>query len=142
VSYKDAATPTTDTVISATYTMVADGFTVVAQADNDGVDALGVAAKSDYQINISYALNDMITLSSEIDKNKTTTLVATYTAGDMTATVAKTDDDTTDASVTLDYGNADLTLGRVGARAGSSFAVGNNRADAAAYTHVSYKVSF
>jgi hypothetical protein len=136
VSLQDSAT-SPDAVISGTYTMTADALTVVAQMDNYH----SATDSNDYQINISYAVNDAITLSSEVDKNKTTTLVATYTAGDMTATVAKTDDGTTDASVTLDYGNADLTIGRVGARAGATFTTGN-RADADAYTHVSYKVAF
>jgi hypothetical protein len=136
VSLQDSAT-SPDAVISGTYTMTADALTVVAQMDNYH----SATDTNDYQINISYALNDAITLSSEVDKSKTTTMVATYTAGDMTATVAKTDDDTTDASISLNYGNADLTIGRVGARAGATFTTGN-RADAAAYSHVSYKVSF
>jgi len=112
-----------NSLISATYTMTADALTVVAQMDNyhSAIDS------NDYQINLSYALSDSIVLSSEIDKNKTTTMVATYTSGDMTATVAKTDDGTTDASVALDFGNADLTLAR-------------NGGDAA--TSVTYKVAF
>jgi hypothetical protein len=136
VNLQDSVT-SPDAVISATYTMTADALTVVAQMDNYH----SATDTNDYQINISYALNDAITLSSEVDKSKTTTMVATYTAGDMTATVAKTDDDTTDASISLNYGNADLTIGRVGARAGATFTTGN-RADADAYSHVSYKVSF
>jgi len=116
-----------NSLISATYTMTADALTVVAQMDNyhSAIDS------NDYQINLSYALSDSIVLSSEIDKNKTTTMVATYTSGDMTATVAKTDDGTTDASVALDYGNADLTIGRVG-----------KTATAVAYSHVTYSVAF
>jgi hypothetical protein len=135
VNMKTSASP--DTVFSATYTMNVDALTVVAQMDNyhSATDA------SDYQVNVSYAVSDALTLSSEIDKNKTTSMAATYSAGSMTATVAKTDDGTTDASVTLDYGNADLTIGRVGAREGATFTTGN-RADADAYTHVSYKVAF
>jgi len=135
VALKDSASVSPDAVIAATYTMTADALTVVAQMDNYH----SATDSNDYQINLSYALNDMISLSSEIDKNKTTTMVATYTSGNVTATVAKTDDGTTDASVTLDYGNADLTIGRVGARAGS---VGVGRADKAEYSHVSYKVAF
>jgi len=136
VSLKDTAV-SPDAVISATYTMAVDALTVVAQMDNYH----SATDSNDYQINISYAMSDMITLSSEIDKNKTTTMVATFTSGDMTAMVAKTDDGTTYASVALDYGNADLTIGRVGARAGATFTTGN-RADADAYSHVTYKVAF
>lgn len=133
VNLKNASSISPDAVVSATYTFTADALTIVAQMDNYHSDT----DSNDYQINMSYALNDALTLSSEVDKNKKTTMVATYTAGDMTATVAKTDDGTTDASVTLDYGNADLTIGRVGAVTGSL--VG---ADAAEYTHVTYKVAF
>jgi len=132
-SLKASASTSPDAVVSATYTFTADALTVVAQMDN--------SPTGDYQINMTYVLSDAITLSSEVDKGKTTTLVATYTSSDMTATVAKTDDGTTDASITLDYGNADLTIGRVGARAGATFTTGN-RADAAEYTHVTYKVAF
>jgi len=94
--------------ISATYTMTVDALTVVAQMDNE--------PSGDYQIDLSYALSDTIALSSEIDSTigEQTTLVATYTAGDMTASVSKTADGTTDASIALDYGNADLTLARNG----------------------------
>ena len=127
-----------DAVISATYTINAGDLTVVAQVDNYHSDT----DSSDYQFDLTYALTDAISLTSEIDKNKDTSLVATYVNGNLTAMIAKTDDGTTDASVSLDYGNADLTIGRVGARKGSSFAAGNNRADAAEYSHVSYKVSF
>jgi hypothetical protein len=59
-------------------------------------------------------------------------LVATYVAGDMIASVSKTDDGTTDASIALDYGNADLTLARVGKASDT----------VAAYTKVTYRVSF
>jgi len=38
----------------------------------------------------------------------------------MTASVSKTDDGTTDASVALDFGNADLTLARNGGDADTS----------------------
>ncbi len=67
-----------------------------------------------------YALSDALTLSSEIDSGNTTTLVASYTSGNMTASVTKTDDGTTDASVALDFGNADLTLARDGAGDGET----------------------
>ena len=127
---KDTAT-SPDALVSATYTMTADALTIVAQADN--------SPSGDYQLNLSYALNDAFTLSSEVDKGKTTTMVGTYTEGDMTFTVARQDDNTTDASIALDYGNADLTIGRVGARAGSA-AVG--RGDAAQYSHLTYSVAF
>jgi hypothetical protein len=127
---KDTAT-SPDALVSATYTMTADALTIVAQADN--------APSGDYQLNLSYALSDAFSLSSEVDKGKTTTMVGTYTEGDMTFTVARQDDNTTDASIALDYGNADLTIGRVGARAGST-AVG--RGDAAEYSHLTYSVAF
>jgi hypothetical protein len=123
VNLKDSTKVSPDTVISATYTLTADALTVVAQMDNYH----SATDTNDYQINMSYALSDSISLSSEIDKSKTTTMVATYTAGSMTATVARTDDDTTDSSVALDLGNADLTLARNG---------GDEE------TSVSYKVSF
>ena len=130
---KDAAT-SPDAVISATYTLNADALTVVAQMDNYH----SATDSNDYQINVSYAVSDALTLSSEVDKNKTTTMVATYTAGDMTAMVAKRDDDTTDASVSVNYGNAVLSIGRVGERAQS----GGGGGISAEYSHVSYKVSF
>jgi hypothetical protein len=123
VNLKDSTKTSPDTVISATYTLNADALTVVAQMDNYH----SATDTNDYQINMSYALSDSISLSSEIDKSKTTTMVATYTSGSMTATVARTDDDTTDSSVALDLGNADLTLARNG---------GDEE------TSVSYKVSF
>ena len=119
---KDTAT-SPDALVSATYTMTADAITIVAQADN--------SPSGDYQLNLSYAFSDNMTISSEVDKGKTTTMVGTYTEGDMTFTVARQDDDTTDASIALDYGNADLTIGRVGARAASHADIG--RAAAAEY---------
>jgi hypothetical protein len=137
VNLKDAAT-SPDTVISATYTMNVESMTIVAQVDNDGADANGVAENSDYQVNLSYAVSDALSLASEFDKNKTTSIVATYTAGDMTAMIAKRDDDTTDASVSLNYGNAMLSVGRVGERVQSG-AAGTISPE---YSHVSYKVSF
>ena len=121
-----------DALVSATYTMAIDAVTIKAQVDN--------TPSGDYQVDMSYALSDALSFSSEIDKGKTTTLVATYTAGNMTATIARQDDDTTDASISLDYGNADLTIGRVGARAADT-AVGRT-ADEAEYSHVTYKVAF
>ena len=122
-----------DALVSATYTMAIDAVTIKAQVDN--------TPSGDYQVNLGYALSDALSFSSEIDKGKTTTLVATYTAGNMTATVARQDDDTTDASISLDYGNADLTIGRVGARAAGTI-TGAIRAAASEYSHVTYKVSF
>ena len=108
-----------EALVSATYTMAIDSLTVVAQMDN--------APTGDYQINLSYAMSDALTLSSEIDKGLTTTLVASYTSGDVTASVSKTDDGTTDASVALDLGNADLSVARNGGDAD---------------TTVTYKVAF
>ena len=96
----------TDTDYNVSYSTSMDALSVTAQIDE----------KSEIQIDLSYALSDSLTLSSEIDTGKTTTLVAAYTSGNMTATVAKTDDaaGSTDASVALDFGNADLTLARNG----------------------------
>jgi hypothetical protein len=133
VNLKDSAT-SPDTVISATYTMNIEGLDIVAQVDNYH----SATDSSDYQVNLSYALTDALTLSSEIDKSKTTTMVATYTAGDITAMIAKRDDDTTDASVSLNYGNAVLSVGRVGERAHS----GSGGGTSAEYSHISYKVTF
>ena len=129
---KDGGTTSKDALVSATYTMTADALTIVAQADN--------APSGDYQLNLSYALSDAFSISSEVDKGKTTTMVGTYTEGDMTFTVARQDDNTTDASIALDYGNADLTIGRVGERAASHADIG--RPKAAEYSHVTYKVAF
>jgi len=97
-----------DARISATYTMAIDALTVVAQMDND--------PSGDYQIDLAYAMSDTVTLASEIDSTagKGTTLVATYTSGDLTTSVAKTDDGSTDATIALDFGNADLSLTRDG----------------------------
>ena len=100
----------TDTDYNVSYSTSMDALSVTAQIDE----------KSEIQIDLSYALSDSLTLSSEIDTGNTTTLVAAYTSGDMTATVAKTDDGTTDASVALDFGNADLTLARNGGDADTS----------------------
>jgi len=105
------ASTSADARVSATYTMTVDALTVVAQMDNE--------PSGDYQIDLTYALSDAVSLSSEIDSTtgKETTLVASYTSGDLTASVSKTDDGTTDASVALDFGNADLTLARDGGSA-------------------------
>jgi len=100
----------TDTDYNLTYSTSMDALTVKAQYNND----------SEIQIDLTYALSDSLTLSSEIDTGKTTTMVAAYTSGDMTAKVSKTDDGTTDASVALDFGNADLTLARNGGDADTS----------------------
>ena len=132
VNYSNAATTKVDALVSATYTITADAITIVAQGDN--------APSGDYQLNLSYAFSDNLTVSSEVDKGKTTTMVGTYTEGDMTFTVARQDDNTTDASIALDYGNADLTIGRVGERAASVTNIG--RPKAAEYSHVTYKVAF
>jgi len=105
-------TASPDAIVSATYTMTVDALTVKAQTDTN--------PSGDYQIDLTYAMSDALSLSSEIDKGNTTTLVATYTSGDMTASVSKTDDGTTDASVALDFGNADLTLARNGGDADTS----------------------
>jgi hypothetical protein len=123
VNYNNAATTTVDTLISATYTITAEALTITAQADS--------SPSGDYQIDLSYALSDAFSVATEVDKGKQTSITGTYTDGDMTATVAKTDDGTTDASIALDYGNADLTLGRVGATT-----------TAAEYSHLTYKVTF
>ena len=111
------ASTSADARVSATYTMNVDALTIVAQMDNEPT--------GDYQIDLSYAMSDAITLSSEIDSTagKETTLVASYTSGDMTASVSKTDDGTTDVSVGLDFGNADLTLARDGQVAAPSTSV-------------------
>ena len=93
-----------DTDYNVSYSTSMDALTVKGQYNND----------NEIQIDLSYDLSDSLTLSSEIDTGKTTTLVAAYTSGDMTAKVSKTDDGTTDASVALDFGNADLTLARNG----------------------------
>ena len=93
-----------DTDYNVSYSTSMDALTVKGQYNND----------NEIQIDLTYALSDSLTLSSEIDTGKTTTLVAAYTSGDMSAKVSKTDDGTTDASVALDFGNADLTLARNG----------------------------
>ena len=126
-------TTSKDALVSATYTMTADALTIVAQADND--------PSGDYQLNLTYALSDAFSVATEVDKGKTTIMSGTYTEGDMTFTVARQDDNTTDASIALDYGNADLTVGRVGARAAGTV-TGAIRGAAAEYSHVTYSVAF
>jgi len=108
------ASTAADSVVSATYTIAVDALTIVAQMDN--------TPSGDYQVDMTYALSDAVSLTSEIDSTagKQTTLVASYTSGDMTASVSKTDDGTTDASIALDYGNADLTVARNGGTEESS----------------------
>jgi len=107
-------TASPDAIVSATYTMTVDALTVKAQTDT--------APSGDYQIDLSYAMSDALTLSSEIDSTagKQTTLVASYVAGNMTASVSKTDAGDTDATVALDFGNADLTLFRDGSNSDTS----------------------
>ena len=129
VNFNNAATTTVDTVISATYTITAEALTITAQADS--------SPSGDYQIDLSYALSDAFTVATEVDKGKQTSITGTYTDGDMTATVAKTDDGTTDASIALDYGNADLTLGRVGKTTAT-----NGTTITAEYSHLTYSVAF
>jgi hypothetical protein len=129
---KDGGSTSKDALVSATYTMTADALTIVAQADN--------APSGDYQLNMTYAMAGGFSVATEVDKGKTTIVSGTYTEGDMTFTVARQDDNTTDASIALDYGNADLTVGRVGARAASHTNIG--RAAAAEYSHVTYSVAF
>ena len=123
VNYNATSTAITDMLVSATYTITADALVITAVADS--------SPSGDYQIDLSYALSDAFTVATEVDKGKQTSITGTYTDGDMTATVAKTDDGTTDASIALDYGNADLTLGRVGATT-----------TAAEYSHLTYSVAF
>jgi hypothetical protein len=98
-----------DTLVSATYTMSMDALTIKAQVDNDPA--------GDYQVNVTYAVSDAISLNAEFDSSAANTIMgASYTSGSLTATVTKTDDaaGSTDASVALDYGNADVTLARDG----------------------------
>ena len=113
-----------DAVYSASYTTSMDALTVTASMDQN----------SEYQIDLGYALSDALAISAEIDSDAANTILGvTYTSGNMTASVTKTDDaaGSTDASVSLDFGNADLTLKRDG-----------GAASGAGETSVSYKVSF
>ena len=96
-----------DTFISATYTMSMDSVTLVAQMDN--------VPTGDYQINLTYALSDALTVNAEVDSSAASSILGvSYTSGNMTASVTNTDDaaGSTDISVGLDFGNADLTLAR------------------------------
>jgi hypothetical protein len=128
-SFNNAATTTVDMLVSATYTITADALTIVAQADS--------APSGDYQLDLSYALTDAFTIATQVDKGLQTSMTATYVDGDMTATVSKTDDGTTDASIALDYGNADLTIGRTGLKSSTA-----HTGAADEYSHVTYKVAF
>ena len=102
-----------DTFITATYSMTMDALTVVAQMDT--------VPAGDYQINMTYALSDAISLNAEVDSSADNSIFgASYTAGNMTASVTKTDANDTDASVALDFGNADLTLARDGSASTTS----------------------
>jgi hypothetical protein len=95
-----------DAVYSVGYSATMDALTVTASMDQ----------ASDYVIGLGYALGD-ITISSVIDSTAAnTSMGVSYTSGNMTASVTKTDDaaGSTDASVALDFGNADLTLARDG----------------------------
>ena len=106
---KDSVDTDTDFVVS--YTTSMDSLTVTAAMDND----------SEYQIDLGYALTGGLTISSEIDSDGgDTTMGVSYTSGEMTASVTKTSDGTTDASVALDFGNADLELARDGGGAGET----------------------
>ena len=115
---KDSVDTDTDFVVS--YTTSMDSLTVTASMDND----------SEYQIDLGYALAGGLALSAEIDSDATaTSMGVSYTSGDLTASVTKTDDKTTDASIALDFGNADLKLARDG---------GTNNGE----TSVTYTVAF
>ena len=109
-----------DTDFNVSYTTSMDSLTVTASMDND----------SEYQIDLGYALAGGLALSAEIDSDATaTSMGVSYTSGDLTASVTKTDDKTTDASIALDFGNADLELARDG---------GTNNGE----TSVTYTVAF
>jgi len=109
-----------DTDFNVSYTTSMDSLTVTAAMDND----------SEYQIDLGYALAGGLALSAEIDSDATaTSMGVSYTSGNLTASVTKTDDKTTDASVALDFGNADLELARDG---------GTNNGE----TSVTYTVAF
>jgi hypothetical protein len=102
-----------DSVYSVGYTTTMDMLTVSASMDQN----------SDYVIDLGYALGDSLTISSVIDSlEANTSMGVSYTSGNMTASVTKTDDaaGSTDASVALDFGNADLTLARNGGDADTS----------------------
>jgi hypothetical protein len=96
-----------DTFITATYTVTMDALTAVAQMDT--------APSGDYQINLSYAVSDALTISAEIDDSEThNSMSVSYTAGDMTVSVSRDDEGYSNGSVALDFGNADLSLARDG----------------------------
>jgi hypothetical protein len=96
-----------DTFITATYTVTMDALTAVAQMDT--------VPSGDYQINLTYAVNDALTLSAEIDDSEThNSMAVAYTAGDMTVSVSRDDEGFSDASVALNFGNADLSVDRDG----------------------------
>ena len=102
-----------DAKYSASYTTSMDALTVTASMDQ----------ASEYQIDLGYALSDALAISAEIDSDAAnTSMGVTYTSGNMTASVTKTDDaaGSTDASVALDFGNADLKLARDGGDAETS----------------------
>jgi len=102
---KDSVDTDTDFLVS--YTTSMDALTLTAAMDND----------SEYQIDLGYALSDSLAVNVELDSDAANTIMGvTYTSGDLTASVTRTDDaaGTTDASVALDFGNADLTLARDG----------------------------
>ena len=104
-----------DTFISATYTMSMDSVTLVAQMDN--------VPTGDYQINLTYALSDALTVNAEVDSSAASSILGvSYSSGNMTASVTNTDDaaGSTDISVGLDFGNADLTLARDGGDSSTS----------------------
>jgi len=112
----------TDTDFNVSYTTAMDALTVTASMDND----------STYQIDLGYALSASLSINAEIDSDADNTIMGvSYTSGNMTASVTKTDDvaGTTDASVALDFGNADLELARDG---------GTNNGE----TSVTYTVAF
>ena len=87
-------------------------------AYNTSLDALTVAASIDqdsaYAITLGYALNDALSLSATLETDTNTVMSVSYAAGDVTASVTNGDDNTTDASIALDLGNADLELARDG----------------------------
>jgi hypothetical protein len=102
-----------DTFITASYTVTMDALTAVAQMDT--------VPSGDYQINLTYAVNDALTLSAEIDDSEThNSMAVAYTAGDMTVSVSRDDQGFSDASVALDFGNADLSVARDGSDAETS----------------------
>jgi hypothetical protein len=96
-----------DVFVTAAYTVSVDGLTAVAQMDT--------SPSGDYQIDLSYAVNDALTISAQIDDSEThTSMGAAYTAGDMTFSISRDDEGYSDASVALDFGNADLSVDRDG----------------------------